>query len=124
MTTNAGPSGARRLTMLQSSVEVAAPRLARQVRPARPQQPVSYVTLDITVPGDTSTAGRRALHDALGDDLRLYVVTIDKPRESVTFRVEVTSRTLDEVIAALTRTLPRATLGRAVTTKIRRLRGR
>jgi hypothetical protein len=108
--------------MLQTSVDYAAPRFARTARAVNPQQPVSYVSLDVTVPGTTSSAGRRALHDALGDDLRLYVVTIDKQRELVTFRIEVTSRTLGDVIAALTRTLSQATLGRAVTTMIRRPR--
>jgi hypothetical protein len=62
------------------------------------------------------------LHAALGKDLRLYIVTIDKRNERITFRVEVMSRTLDEVIVALTGALDRATLGRALTTMIRRPR--
>jgi hypothetical protein len=107
--------------MLQTSAEFVA--LPRRVRPARsqtPSRPVCCVTLELTVPGNASNAGRHALHEALGDDLRLYVVTIDRQRETVTFRVEVASRTLDDVICALTRTLPQATLGRAVTTTLRR----
>jgi len=40
----------------------------------------------------------------------------------VTFRVEVTSRTLDDAIGLLTSALDRATLGRAQTTVIRRPR--
>ena len=71
----------------------------------------------------SSADGRRALHAALGDDLRLYVVTIDQQRERVTFRVEVTSRTLEDVIGLLTVKLDRATLGRAQSTVIRRPRG-
>ena len=74
---------------------------------------VPLVIIDVTVPGTSSADGRRALHAALGDDLRLYVVTVDQQRERVTFRVEVTSRTLDDVIGLLTTTLDRATLGRA-----------
>ncbi|WP_206995570.1 hypothetical protein [Trinickia mobilis] len=107
--------------MLQSSDEYIA-RAPRDVRPRRartPERLVSYVSIDVTVPGNSSSAARRALHAALGDDLRLYVVTMDKLRDCVTFRIEVTSRPLDEVIAALTRTLSQATLGHAVTTKIR-----
>jgi hypothetical protein len=113
--------------MFQSSAEYLAPAASRIARPVRARTPdsrpaerlVSYVSIDITVPGNSSSAGRRALHQALGDDLRLYVVTMDKLRDCVTFRIEVTSRPLDDVIAALTRTLGQATLGRAVTTKIR-----
>ncbi|WP_240702059.1 hypothetical protein [Trinickia terrae] len=63
------------------------------------------------MPAGSSSIARRALHSALGDDLRLYVVTIDKLRESVTFRLEVESRPLDAVIAALTRSLSQATIG-------------
>ncbi|WP_429300317.1 hypothetical protein [Paraburkholderia sp. GAS199] len=80
------------------------------------------VIVDVTVPGVSSAAGRRALHAALGDDLRLYVVTVDKPNERVTFRVEVTSRTLDDVIGLLTLALDRATVGRAQATTLRRPR--
>jgi hypothetical protein len=60
------------------------------------------------------------LHAALGKNLRLYVVTIDKRNERITFRVEVISRTLDEVIGALAGALDRAILGRAVESVIRR----
>jgi hypothetical protein len=48
------------------------------------------------------------------------VVTIDKRNERITFRVEVISRTLDEVIGALAGALDRAILGRAVESVIRR----
>jgi hypothetical protein len=84
--------------------------------PLAPSAPVRVplVTLDVTVPGTSSATGRQALQAALGKNLRLYVVTIDKRNERVTFRVEVTSRTLDEVIGALAGALDRAILGRAV----------
>lgn len=62
------------------------------------------------------------MHAALGKDLRLYVVTIDKRNERITFRIEVVSRTLGDVIGALTGALDRAVLGRAVTAMIRRPR--
>ncbi len=94
-----------------------APRL-----PRRTHIVVPLVIIDVTVPGTSSANGRRALHAALGDDLRLYVVTIDQQRERVTFRVEVTSRTLEDVIGLLTVKLDRATLGRAQATVIRRPR--
>jgi hypothetical protein len=106
--------------MPQPSLELISPRAARPTR--TPELLVSFVSIDVTVPGTSSSAGRRALHGALGDALRLYVITIDKFSERVTFRVEVTSRTLDEVIAALTRSFTQATLGRAATTMIRRPR--
>ncbi|HEY4298341.1 MAG TPA: hypothetical protein VGM85_17855 [Paraburkholderia sp.] len=83
---------------------------------------VPLIIIDVTVPGTSSANGRRALHAAFGDDLRLYIVTIDQQRERVTFRVEVTSRTLDDVIGVLSASLDRATLGRARETVIRRPR--
>ena len=83
---------------------------------------VPLVIIDVTIPGCSSAHGRRALHAAFGDDLRLYVVTIDKQQERVTFRVEVTSRTLDDVIGLLTAALECATLGRAKAPVIRRPR--
>lgn len=107
--------------MLQSVLlarETALPRIQYKPRP----QPatVSFVTLDVTIPGTSSSEARHALHTALGDDLRLYVVTIDKRHEYTTFRIEVTGRSLDDVITALTRTLGNATLGRAAASAIRR----
>ncbi|NPT35616.1 hypothetical protein [Paraburkholderia xenovorans] len=93
------------------------PRMARRTHVVVP-----LVIIDVTVPGTSSANGRRALHAALGDDLRLYIVTVDQQHERVTFRVEVTSRTLDDVIGLLTAALDRATLGRAHTTVIRRPR--
>jgi len=109
--------------MLQSTVTPATvvPRGLRTVTPPTHVH-VPLVTLDVTTPGTCSATGRRALHAALGEDLRLYVVTIDKPNERITFRIEVMSRTLDEVIGALAGALDRATLGRAATSMIRRPR--
>jgi hypothetical protein len=110
--------------MLRSTATPAAPAtvLPRGLRSPAPAVPVRVplVTLDVTVPGTSSAIGRRALHAALGTNLRLYVVTIDKRNERITFRVEVISRTLDEVIGALAGALDRAILGRAVQTVIRR----
>jgi hypothetical protein len=93
------------------------PRMARRTHVVVP-----LVIIEVTVPGTSSGHGRRALHAAFGEDLRLYVVTVDQQRERVTFRVEVTSRTLDDVIGLLTAALDRATLGRAQATVIRRPR--
>ena len=119
--------------MLQSTAPAPAsalvqqtPRSPRNTRPVslsrRTHEVVSLVTIDVTVPGTSSAASRRALHSALGDDLRLYVVTVDRTNERTTFRIEVTSRTLDDVISALTSSLHQATLGRAVSTVLRRPR--
>lgn len=107
---------------------IATPRIAAPLAPAasRRDRPtyvaVPLVIIEVTIPGVSSANGRRALHAALGDDLRLYVVTVDQRHERVTFRVEVTSRTLDDVIGLLTSALDRATVGRAQTTVIRRPR--
>jgi hypothetical protein len=110
------------LTSVATS-EISASRARRESSlPRRTHVVVPLVIIDVTVPGTSSANGRRALHTALGDDLRLYVVTIDQQREHVTFRVEVTSRSLDEVIGLLTATLDHATLGRAQVTVIRRPR--
>jgi hypothetical protein len=111
--------------MLQSNVSTTVPvaRTARVLRSSRrTHEVVSLVTIDITVPGVASAESRRALHAALGDDLRLYVMTIDRSSERVTFRAEITARTLDDVIAALTSSLAQATLGRAVSSVLRRPR--
>ncbi|MGF7130045.1 hypothetical protein P3T40_001520 [Paraburkholderia sp. EB58] len=107
--------------MLQSTATPATvvPRGLRSLAPSTPVR-VPLVTLDVTVPGTSSAIGRQALHAALGKNLRLYVVTIDKRNERITFRVEVISRTLDEVIGALAGALDRAILGRAVESVIRR----
>jgi hypothetical protein len=96
------------------------PRLARRIH--RTHIVVPLVIIDVTVPGTSSAPGRRALHAALGDDLRLYVVTVDQQHERVTFRVEATSHTLDDVIGLLTAALERAARGRAQATVIRRPR--
>ena len=87
------------------------PRMARRTHVVVP-----LVIIEVTVPGTSSANGRRALHAALGEDLRLYVVTVDQQRERVTFRVEVTSRTLDDVIGLLTVAL--LALGAAVVPSI------
>ncbi|CAG4887264.1 hypothetical protein [Paraburkholderia saeva] len=111
--------------MLQSTVSAIVPiaRTARAPRISRrTHEVVSLVTIDVTVPGTVSAESRRALHSALGDDLRLYVMTIDRANERVTFRAEITARTLDNVIAALTTSLAQATLGRAVSSVLRRPR--
>ncbi|WGS53916.1 hypothetical protein LFL96_23035 [Paraburkholderia sp. D15] len=99
----------------------ATPRAPRTTS-RRTHRVVPLVIIDVTVPGTSSAEGRRALHASLGDDLRLYVVTVDQQNQRVTFRVEVTSRTLDDVIGLLTTTLDRATLGRAQDTVIRQPR--
>ncbi|GAB2882695.1 hypothetical protein GCM10027093_17560 [Paraburkholderia jirisanensis] len=96
------------------------PRVFRSTD-ATSQAPASMVTIDVTVPGTSSAAGRRALHRALGEDLRLYVMTIDKRHERISFRVEVMSRTVDDVIGALTGSLDQATVGRVRATTIKRL---
>ncbi|HZZ12547.1 MAG TPA: hypothetical protein VFE79_17825 [Paraburkholderia sp.] len=96
------------------------PPLPRAVRTASLVVPL--VVIQVTVPAASSVGARHALHAALGDDLRLYVITVDRLRDSVTFRVEVTSRTLDDVIGQLTAVLGSATLGRAQTTSIQRTR--
>ena len=110
------------LTSVATS-EISVPRASRSPSiHRRTHVVVPLVIIDVTVPGTSSANGRRALHTALGDDLRLYVVTVDQQHERVTFRVEVTSRSLDDVIGLLTATLDRATLGRAQATVIRRPR--
>lgn len=81
---------------------------------------VPLVTLAVTVSGTSSASGRQALQKALGRQSRVFIVTLDKRNERITFRVEVMSRTLDEVILALTGALDRATLGRATTSMVRR----
>ncbi|RFU49417.1 hypothetical protein [Paraburkholderia sp. DHOC27] len=113
--------------MLQSTQSTVLPltssrRAVQPVRAVTPQssRDVPRVTLEVTVSGTSSANGRRALHAALGNNLQLYVVTIDKRNERMTFRVEVISRTLDEVIGALTSALDRATLGRATCSMLRR----
>ena len=107
--------------MFQSTATPATvvPRGLRSLAPSTSVR-VPLVTLDVTVPGTSSATGRQALQAALGKNLRLYVVTIDKRNERITFRVEVISRTLDEVIGALAGALDRAILGRAVESVIRR----
>ncbi|WP_225032454.1 hypothetical protein [Paraburkholderia sp. XV] len=73
---------------------------------------LSLVTIDVTVPGTSSAAGRRALLAALGEGSRLVVMTVDKRNESITFRVDVMARSVGDVVGALAGALRRATIGR------------
>ncbi len=102
------------------SLERPAPLAFRSAPAIQPT--VSLVTIDVTVPGTSSAAGRRALQAALGSQLSLYVMTIDKRHERITFRVEVLSRTVDEVIGALTGSLEQATVGRVRSATVQRSR--
>ncbi|MFM0035917.1 hypothetical protein PQQ53_11260 [Paraburkholderia strydomiana] len=105
------------LTSVATS-DISVPRVSRiGHRAAHPMVPL--VVIDVTVPGTSSALARRALHAALGGDLRLYIVTVDQLREHIVFRIEVTSRSVDDVIGVLSATLERATLGRAHATMIR-----
>jgi len=82
------------------------------------QTQTSLVTIDVTVPGTSSAAGRQALHGALGDDLRLYVMTVDKRLNHITFRVEVAAASVGDVIGALTGALQSAMVGRVRLTRL------
>ena len=84
-----------------------APAIERSTQPA-----LSLVTIDVTVPGTSSAAGRRALLAALGEGSRLFVMTVDKRNDAITFRVEVMARSVGDVIGALAGVLHRATIGR------------
>ena len=81
------------------------------------QSKTSLVTIDVTVPGTSSAAGRQALHAALGNELRLYVMTVDKRHDHITFRVEVVAASVGDVIGALTGALQSATVGRVRSTR-------
>ncbi|BCZ80123.1 hypothetical protein SAMN04487926_103343 [Paraburkholderia steynii] len=76
------------------------------------QAALSLVTIDVTVPGTSSAAGRRALLAALGEGSRLFVMTVDKRNDAITFRVDVMARSVGDVIGALAGVLHRATIGR------------
>ncbi|CAG9245314.1 MULTISPECIES: hypothetical protein [Paraburkholderia] len=84
-----------------------APAIDRSTQPA-----LSLVTLDVTVPGTSSAAGRRALLAALGEGSRLFVMTVDKRNDAITFRVDVMARSVGDVVGALAGVLRRATIGR------------
>ncbi|HEV3105074.1 MAG TPA: hypothetical protein VGZ01_05240 [Trinickia sp.] len=101
--------------LLHSSLELPVQRMMRVARQRvpQPQRRPASVCIDVVVPAATSSEARRALHDAFGPALGLYIVTTDKAKDSVAFRIEVASHTLDEVLAAVTRALPAATLGRS-----------
>jgi hypothetical protein len=101
--------------LLQSSIELPVQRMMRvaRQRTPQPQSRPATVCIDVSVPAASSHDARRALHDAFGPALRLYIVTTDKSKDSVEFRIEVASRTLDEVLGAVTRALPAAILGRS-----------
>ena len=73
---------------------------------------LSLVIVDVTVPGTSSAAGRRALLAALGEGARLFVMDVDKRNDCTTFRVEVMARSVGDVIGALAGALRRATIGR------------
>jgi hypothetical protein len=78
-----------------------------------PTQPaLSLVTIDVTVPGTSSAAGRRALLAALGEGVRLFVMAVDKRNDCTTFRVDVMARSVGDVVGALAVALRRATIGR------------
>lgn len=106
------------LTSVATS-EISVPRVSRVGRRSTAHSMVPLVVIDVTVPGTSSALARRALHAALGEDLRLYVVTVDRLRECIVIRIEVISRSLDEVIGLLTVALERATLGRAHASMVR-----
>jgi hypothetical protein len=74
---------------------------------------VPLAIVEVTVPGTSSAACRQALRSALGTDLHLYLITVDKRQQNMTFRVEAASCSVDDVIAALTRALGEARIGRA-----------
>ncbi|ALP65774.1 hypothetical protein [Paraburkholderia caribensis] len=87
------------------------PRRAPAIERSTPAA-LSLVTIDVTVPGTSSAAGRRALLAALGEGSRLFVMTVDKRNESITFRVDVMARSVGDVVGALAGALRRATIGR------------
>jgi hypothetical protein len=96
--------------------------LSVPTRPSRPRAPTAgqlavqpalfLVTIDVTVPGTSSAAGRRALHAALGEGSRLIVIAADKRNDSITFRVDAIARSTSDVVGALAFALRRATIGR------------
>ncbi|MDR6381586.1 hypothetical protein [Paraburkholderia caribensis] len=87
------------------------PRRAPAIERSTPAA-LSLVTIDVTVPGTSSAAGRRALLAALGAGSRLFVMTVDKRNESITFRVDVMARSVGDVVGAIAGALRRATIGR------------
>ncbi|CAG9216718.1 conserved hypothetical protein [Paraburkholderia caribensis] len=87
------------------------PRRAPAIERSTPAA-LSLVTIDVTVPGTSSAAGRRALLAALGEGSRLFVMTVDKRNESITFRVDVMARSVGDVVGAIAGALRRATIGR------------
>jgi hypothetical protein len=80
----------------------------------------SVVSLDVTVPGLTSSGPRRQLQRTLGDAVRVYVVATDRRHACITLRVEIAGQSAGEVIGALTGCFTQATLGRTVTTLVHR----
>jgi len=89
----------------------ALPRRAQPVDTSTPP-PLSLVTIDVTLPGTSSAAPRRALRAALGEGSRLFVMAVDRHNVCITFRVEVTARSVGDVVGALAGALRRATIGR------------
>jgi DNA-binding NarL/FixJ family response regulator len=96
------------------SLSVATRTIKRHSPALKPlAQPALFlVSLDVTVPGTSSVAGRRALRAALGDGSRLFVTAVDKRNDSITFRVDAIARSASDVVGALTAALRRATIGR------------
>ena len=84
-----------------------APSLDIETQPA-----LSLVTIDVTVPGTSSAAGRRALLAALGEGARLFVMAVDKRNDCITFRVDVMAKSVGDVVGVLASVLRRATVGR------------
>lgn len=76
------------------------------------QPALCLVTIDVTVPGTSSVAGRRALHAALGEGARLIVIAVDKRNDSITFRIDAMARSASDVVGTLAVTLRRAIIGR------------
>ncbi|CDY78277.1 hypothetical protein BGLT_01148 [Caballeronia glathei] len=105
----------------QPAAAVAAAASCQPVRVARRSRSIqTVVTLDLTVPGLNSNGPRRELQDALGEAVRVYVVSTDRRHDCITLHVEVAGQTLDTVIGALAANLTQATLGRAKTISVRR----
>ncbi len=76
------------------------------------QPALSLVTIDVTLPGISSTSGRRALLAALGEGVRLFVMAVDKRNDCITFRIDVMARSVGDVVGVLAGALRRATIGR------------
>jgi len=76
------------------------------------QPTLRLVTIDVTVPGTSSAADRRALHAALDEGSRFIVIAVDKRNDSITLRIDAMARSASDVVGALALALRRATIGR------------